>query len=388
MPGSFHPPQRTLLGPGPSDVHPRVLAAMARPTIGHLDPAFVSMMDELREMLQGTFRTTSPLTLPISAPGSAGMEACFANLVEPGDEVVVCINGVFGGRMVENVERMGGTVIRVEDEWSRPVDLDKVEDALRRHPDAKIVALVHAETSTGARSDVEGAARLAHDHDALVLVDAVTSLGGIELDVDGWQLDAVYSGSQKCLSCTPGLSPVTFGERAVERIQARSSKVQSWFLDMNLVMGYWGSEGAGRSYHHTAPINALYGLHESLVMLHEEGLDAAIARHRRHHLALVAGLEALGLEMLVEEPYRLPQLNTVSVPTDVDEAEVRRRLLEEHDLEIGAGLGALAGKAWRIGLMGSGCHRTNVLRCLGALAAVLGRMDRDPVAAASSVLDA
>ena len=388
MTGTFHPPQRTLLGPGPSDVHPRVLAAMARPTIGHLDPAFVTMMDELREMLQRAFLTSSPLTLPVSAPGSAGMEACFANLIEPGDEVVVCINGVFGGRMVENVERMGGTAIRVEDEWSRPVDLDKVEDALRRHPETKVVALVHAETSTGARSDVEGAARLAHEHDALVLVDAVTSVGGIELDVDGWQLDAVYSGSQKCLSCTPGLSPVTFGERAVERIQARSSKVQSWFLDMNLVMGYWGPEGGGRSYHHTAPINALYGLHEALVMLHEEGLEKAIARHRRHHLALVAGLEALGLQMLVEEPYRLPQLNTVSVPEGVDEAQVRRRLLEEHGLEIGAGLGALAGKAWRIGLMGSGCHATNVYRCLGALAAVLGRMDRDPVAAAAAVLQA
>ena len=386
MPGPFHPPQRTLLGPGPSDVHPRVLAAMARPTIGHLDPAFVSMMDELRDMLQRAFRTSSALTLPISAPGSAGMEACFANLVEPGDQVIVCINGVFGGRMVENVERMGGRAVRVEDEWSRPVDLDKLEDALVKHPDAKVVALVHAETSTGARSDVEGAARLAHDRDALVIVDAVTSLGGIELDVDGWQLDAVYSGSQKCLSCTPGLSPVTFGERAVERIRARSSKVQSWFLDMNLVMGYWGPEGGGRSYHHTAPINALYGLHEALVMLHDEGLEAAIARHRRHHLALVAGLEALGLEMLVKEAYRLPQLNTVSVPGDVDEAQVRRRLLEEHGIEIGAGLGALAGKAWRIGLMGSGCHTTNVYRCLGALAAVLDRMDRDPVAAAAAAL--
>lgn len=375
MTDSFYPPQRTLMGPGPSDVNPRVLAAMARPTIGHLDPEFIRMMDETRELLQATFKTQNALTLPISAPGSAGMEACFGNLTEPGDTVIVCVNGVFGNRMVENVERMGGTAVRVDDEWGTPIDPAKLEAALAKHPDTKIVAMVHAETSTGVRSDVESLAKIAHDRDCLVIVDTVTSFAGIELEVDEWGLDAVYSGSQKCLSCAPGLSPVTFGPRAVEVIQNRKSRIQSWFLDMNLIMGYWGdgssTNGSGRSYHHTAPINSLYGLHESLVVLHEEGLDKAIQRHRNNHLALRAGLEAIGLHLLVEEPYRLPQLNTVVIPKGVNDVHVRTRLLEDHNVEIGAGLGALAGKVWRIGLMGHGSNPTNVYRCLGCLEGLL-----------------
>jgi alanine-glyoxylate transaminase/serine-glyoxylate transaminase/serine-pyruvate transaminase len=343
---------------------------MARPTIGHLDPVFVDFMDSLKELLQFAFQTTNALTLPVSGPGSAGMETCFVNLVEPGDTVVVCVNGVFGGRMKENVKRCGGTAVVVQDTWGRAVDPDKLEAALQEHPEASIVAFVHAETSTGARSDVAALVEIAHRHDCLALVDAVTSLGGIPVLVDDWGIDAVYSGSQKCLSCTPGLSPVSFGDRAVDKIQNRSTPIQSWFMDTNLVMGYWGSSQR-RSYHHTAPINALYGLHESLVILAEEGLENAWQRHREHHLALKAGLEAMGLELVVPSEERLPQLNAVSIPEGVDDATVRRRLLDEYNLEIGAGLGDLAGKVWRIGLMGHACKLTNVLLCVGALEAIL-----------------
>lgn len=367
---SFIPPVRTLLGPGPSDVHPRVLAAMARPTIGHLDPAFVGMMDEVKSLLQYAFQTSNALTIAVSAPGSAGMEMCFVNLVEPGDKVVVCQNGVFGGRMKENVERCGGTAVMVEDAWGEPVDPNKLEETLARHPDAKVVAFVHAETSTGAASDVATLTEIAHRHGCLVIVDAVTSLGGIPLKIDEWRVDAVYSGSQKCLSCAPGLSPVSMSARAAEKIQTRKTRAQSWFLDLNLIMAYWGGN-TKRAYHHTAPVNALYGLHEALVMVREEELEAAWTRHRRHHLALRAGVEALGLRFQVREPYRLPQLNAISVPEGVDEAEVRRRLLQEFNLEIGAGLGALAGKVWRIGLMGYASSPKNVLYCLAALEKVL-----------------
>lgn len=371
---SFHPPVRTLMGPGPSDVNPRVLAAMSRPIIGHLDPAFVGMMDQMKVLLQYAFQTENELTLPVSAPGSAGMETCFVNLVEPGDKVVVCINGVFGQRMKENVERCGATAVVVEDDWGRPVDAQKLDSTLAAHPDARLVAFVHAETSTGACSDVKTLTQVAHAHDCLVIVDSVTGLGGSELRVDDWGVDAIYSGTQKCLSCTPGLSPVSFGPRAVERIQSRKHKVQSWFLDLNLIMGYWGSGSGKRAYHHTAPINALYALHEALVLLHEEGLENAWARHRHHHEALKAGLEAMGLELLVEEPHRLPQLNAVKVPEGVDEAAVRTRLLQRYGLEIGAGLGPLAGKIWRIGLMGFACNARNVRLCLQALESVLTEM--------------
>jgi alanine-glyoxylate transaminase/serine-glyoxylate transaminase/serine-pyruvate transaminase len=359
------------MGPGPSDVPERILAALARPTIGHLDPEFVRMMDEIKAMLQQSLQTENELTMVVSGPGSAGMECCFVNLVEPGDEVVVCQNGVFGGRMRENVERCGGVPILVEGEWGRAVDPARVEAALKAHPAARVLAFVHAETSTGALSDAQSLVALAHKHGCLAIVDAVTSLGGVPLAVDDWGIDAVYSGSQKCLSCTPGLSPISFGPRAVERLHARTHKVQSWFLDLELVMSYW-SGGGRRAYHHTAPINALYGFHEALVILLEEGLENAWARHRRLHERLRDGLQELGLELVVPEAERIPQLNTVRVPDGVDDAAVRGRLLAEHGLEIGAGLGPLAGKVWRIGLMGHSCREQNVELCLNALAAALG----------------
>ena len=362
------------MGPGPSDVHPRILEAMGRPTIGHLDPVFVGMMDEMKSLLQYAFQTENKLTMPVSAPGSAGMETCFVNLVEPGDKVIVCQNGVFGGRMKENVERCGGSAIMVEDEWGRSVSADKLEDALKTNPDARIVAFVHAETSTGAISDAKMLVEIAHNHDCLTIVDAVTSLGGSEIQVDGWNIDAIYSGTQKCLSCTPGLSPVSFSEAALEKVRNRATKVQSWFLDLNLVMGYWGS-GAKRAYHHTAPVNALYGLHEALVMLEDEGLENAWQRHSHHHNALKAGLEAMGLSFIVAERERLPQLNAVSIPEGVDDAAVRSTLLGDYNLEIGGGLGPMAGKVWRIGLMGHACRKENVLKCLSALDDVLGRVD-------------
>jgi len=373
MTTSFHPPQRTLMGPGPSDVNPRILEAMSRPTIGHLDPLFVQMMDEMKGLLQYAFQTKNELTIPVSAPGSAGMETCFVNLVEAGDTVIVCQNGVFGGRMKENVERCGATAIMVEDEWGTACDPAKLEAALKAHPEATTVAFVHAETSTGATTDVKAMCDLAHAHGCLTIVDAVTSLGGTELRVDDWGIDAIYSGTQKCLSCTPGLSPVSFSQASVERIQNRKTKVQSWFLDLNLVMGYWG-QGAKRAYHHTAPINALYALHESLVLLQDEGLENAWARHAKHHNALKAGLEALGLTFVVPEADRLPQLNAVTIPEGVDDAQVRGMLLNDYNLEIGAGLGVMAGKVWRIGLMGYACRKDNVLKCVSALGEVLGRV--------------
>ena len=363
---SFDPPRRILMGPGPSDVPSRVLQAMARPTIGHLDPAFVGMMDELKALLRYAFRTENPLTMPVSAPGSAGMEACFVNLVQPGDQVVICRNGVFGGRMAAIVERCGGQPVLVEDEWGRACDPGKLEDVLKAHPDARIVAFVHAETSTGALSDARTLAEVARRHDCLTIVDTVTSLGGCKLEVDEWGLDAVYSGSQKCLSCTPGLSPVSFSKRALDTVRRREEPVRSWFLDLNLVLGYWGG-GQKRSYHHTAPINALYGLHESLVMLREEGLEHAWDRHARNHRGLRVGLEAMGLSLFVPDAERLPQLNAVRIPEGVDDVAVRTRLLSDFGLEIGGGLGDLAGKVWRIGLMGASSCARNVLTCLAAL---------------------
>lgn len=371
MTHSFHPPARTLLGPGPSDVSPRVLEALSRPTIGHLDPAFIRLMDEIKRLLQFAFRTENALTLPVSAPGSAGMECCFVNLVSPGDKVIVAQNGVFGGRMKENVERCGGTPVMVQDDWGKTVDPQKVADAIRQHGDARVLAFVHAETSTGVYSDADALCGLARQHGLLTIVDTVTSLGGIDVDVDRWGADAVYSGSQKCLSCIPGLSPVTFSARAQEHIRQRRHKVQSWFLDMGLVMAYWGGT-AQRTYHHTAPVNPLYALHEALAILEEEGLEAAWARHRRHHLALADGFAVLGMEFIVEAAHRLPQLNCVRVPAGADEALLRRQLLEEYHIEVGAGLGPLAGKVWRVGLMGHSANRRNVLTLLGALEALLG----------------
>lgn len=368
---SFTIPKRTLLGPGPSPVHERVLRAMAQPTIGHLDPKFQELMESLKELLRHALRTRNPFTFPVSACGSAGMEMCFVNLVEPGDTVIVCENGVFGRRMRECVERTGGTPVMVQDAWGTPVSLDKVEDALRSHPEARVLAFVHAETSTGARSNAEELCRLAQRYGCLSLVDAVTSLGGIPLEVDAWGIDAVYAGSQKCLSCPPGLSPVSFSERAIERIRARNAKAVSWFLDLSLVMEYWKS-GGQRSYHHTAPVNALYGLHEALVMLAEEGIEASWARHAHMHERLRAGLEKLDIRFVVDEAHRLPQLNCIWVPEQRDEAAVRAALLARHGIEIGAGLGTLQGKVWRIGLMGQGAREQTVDLCLAALGELLG----------------
>lgn len=363
---SFQPGERILLGPGPSDVPQRILDAMARPTLGHLDPDFVVMMDELKQLLQYAFVTKNEMTMAVSAPGSAGMEMCFANLVEPGDKVIVCQNGVFGGRMKENVERCGGKAVMIQDEWGKPVDLNKLKETLDQNKDAKIVAFVHAETSTGVRSDAKAIVALAHEYDCLTIVDAVTSFGGSELKVDEWEIDAIYSGSQKCLSCTPGLSPVSFGSKAVEVIKNRKSKVQSWFLDLNLVMGYWGSN-AKRSYHHTAPINSLYGLHEALVILLEEGLENAWTRHYNNHLKLKDGLLDLGLEFFVEEQYRLPQLNAITLNDSIDDAAVRTKLLRNYGIEVGGGLGPMAGKIWRIGLMGHSSRQSNIDKLIGAL---------------------
>lgn len=367
---SFIPPNRILMGPGPSDVYPKVLQALARPTIGHLDPKFVELMDEVKALLQYAFQTKNALTMPISAPGSAGMEAVFVNLIEPGDKVIVCQNGVFGGRMQQNVERCGGVAVTVQDEWGTQTDLNKLKEALDANPDTKAVAFVHAETSTGVLNDAQALCHLAKEYGCLTIVDAVTSLGGSELKVDEWQIDAIYSGTQKCLSCVPGLSPVSFSELAIEAIKARKSPVQSWFLDMDLVMGYWG-KGAKRAYHHTAPVNSLYALHESLLILQQEGLEQSWARHQTNHLSLKAGLEKLGLEFAVDEKYRLPQLNTVRIPEHIDDAQVRTELLNDYNLEIGAGLGALAGKVWRIGLMGCASSQKNVDYCVNALTEVL-----------------
>ena len=354
------------MGPGPSDVHPNILAAMGRPTIGHLDPEFIRMMDEMKALIQYAFKTENELTFCVSAPGSAGMESCFVNLLEPGDKAIVCVNGVFGTRMIENVTRCGAEAVRVDDAWGTPVSPDKLEAALKANPDAKLVAFVHAETSTGVQSDAKTLCQLAKQYDCLSIVDCVTSLGGIAIELDAWQADAAYSGSQKCLSCSPGLSPVSFSELAAKTIRERKTPVQSWFLDLNLLMGYWG-EGAKRAYHHTAPINALYGLHEALLMLKQEGLKASFARHTAMHNKLRDGLEKIGISFVVDAPYRLPQLNSIWIPEGADDAAIRKQLLEQHNLEIGAGLGDFAGKVWRIGLMGYSARDENVELCLSAL---------------------
>jgi len=369
---SFIPPQRTLMGPGPSDVSPRVLSALARPTIGHLDPQFVGMMDEVKSLLQYAFQTKNTYTMAISAPGSAGMEACFVNLLTPNDTVVVCRNGVFGARMIENVQRIGANVVAVDGTWGRAVDPQALEESLKQTPEAKFVAFVHAETSTGALSDAKTLCEIARKYNCLTIVDAVTSLGGVELKVDDWGIDAVYSGSQKCLSCVPGISPVSFSDQAAELIKNRKTPVQSWFLDQSLVMEYWSGQGK-RSYHHTAPVNSLYALHESLLMLQNEGLENSWARHRDQHQKLSTGLTALGLDFIVPKAERLPQLNAVYIPQGIEDAKVRQFLLNGYNLEIGAGLGEFAGSAWRIGLMGYAARSENVLLCLAALKEALAQ---------------
>jgi alanine-glyoxylate transaminase/serine-glyoxylate transaminase/serine-pyruvate transaminase len=369
---SFFPPQRVLMGPGPSDVSARVLSALARPTVGHLDPTFIGMMDELKVLLQNAFQTKNTYTMAISAPGSAGMEACFVNLLTPDDTVVVCRNGVFGARMIENVNRIGAKVIVIDGVWGRAVDPQMLEDTLKQNPQANFVAFVHAETSTGALSDAKTLCEIAKRHNCLTIVDAVTSLAGVELRVDDWGIDAVYSGSQKCLSCVPGISPISFSEEAASVIKSRTSAVQSWFLDQSLVMDYWAGEGK-RSYHHTAPVNSLYALHESIVILQNEGLENSWARHQAQHEKLSAGFSELGLDFIVPEDERLPQLNAVYIPQGADDAKIRAFLLAEYNLEIGAGLGQFAGRAWRIGLMGYGARSENVTLCLAALKEALNQ---------------
>jgi len=357
---------RTLLGPGPSDVHPRILSAAGRATIGHLDPQFVTLMEEIKSLLKYTFKTKNEMTYTVSAPGSAGMETCFVNLVSPGDKVLVCINGVFGKRMLENVTRIGGVPVVLEFPWGKSVDPQKVEDELRKDPSIKIMSFVHGETSTGVLSDAETIAKVAKQYDCLTIVDTVTSFVGTPVEVDKWGLDAVYTGSQKCLSCIPGLSPVTFSQKALEKLDQRKTPVQSWFLDISLIKNYWG-DGEKRTYHHTAPVNSLYALYESLLLVKEEGLENCWERHAKNHLRLKEGLSKLGLEFLVDEKERTPQLNAITVPEGVDEEKVRMTLLNEFNLEIGAGLGPLAGKIWRIGLMGYSSREEKVdflLECL------------------------
>ncbi len=363
---SFIAPERILMGPGPSNVHPRVLSAMAKPTIGHLDPAFIDLMDDIKSELRYAFQTKNEVTFPVSGPGSVGMETCLVNLIEPGDKIAVCVNGVFGGRMKEIVDRCGGKSIVVDIPWGNAIDPQKFEDVLKENPGIKLTAFVHAETSTGARSDIKTLTEISHRFNCLAIADTVTSLGGIPVKVDEWNIDVVYSGSQKCLSCPPGLSPVTFNEKALEVIKNRKTKVQSWFMDINLITSYWGS-GSKRSYHHTAPINALYGLHEALLLLHEEGLENSWKRHKENSEIFIDGLKKLGLNTFVKEKDRLPELITVIVPEGVDESKVRNNLLTKHNIEIGAGLGTLAGKIWRIGLMGYTSNRQNIDKCLTAL---------------------
>ncbi len=363
-------PTRILLGPGPSTVHPRVLRALATPLIGHLDPAFIALMEETKRLLRATFRTANTLTLPISATGSAGMEACLVNLLEPGDSAIIGVNGVFGTRMVDIVGRCGATPVPVEAPWGRIIEPDAVATALRQTPRAKLLALVHAETSTGACQPLADIGRMVRDAGMLFVVDTVTSLGGGPVRVDDWLIDASYSGTQKCLSCPPGLAPLTFGPRAVEVLHRRRTMVQSWYLDLTMIERYWGDE---RVYHHTAPISMNYALLEALRLVDEEGLEARWARHERHHHALKAGLAAMGLALAAQEGHQLWTLNSVRIPDGVEDAAVRQALLEGFGLEIGGGLGPLKGKVWRIGLMGESSTEANVLLVLSALERVLPR---------------
>jgi alanine-glyoxylate transaminase/serine-glyoxylate transaminase/serine-pyruvate transaminase len=381
------PGQRVLMGPGPSDVPARVLQAMSAPCIGHLDPYFLSVMDETQRLLRFLFRTENGLTIPVSGTGSAGMETCFVNLVEPEDEVVVCVNGVFGTRMSDIVNRLGATLIRVDADWGKTIDPEDVRKAVKgKNP--KLIAVVHAETSTGVCQPLEDLAGIARDCGALFLVDTVTSLGGIEVAVDKMGIDAVYSGTQKCLSCPPGLSPISFSPAALKALEKRKSPVVSWYLDMSMVSSYWGAE---RKYHHTAPINMIYGLREALRIIAEEGLGARFERHQLNHRALVAGVEAMGLSMLVQEGERLPMLNAVRIPEGADDLKVRKALLNDLGMEIGGGLGALAGKIWRVGLMGHSSCRRNVFLFLSGLETILKsqgvKVREGALEAASAVYD-
>ena len=367
---SFTPLNRLLMGPGPSNVHPRVLKAISQPTIGHLDPQFIGLMDNIKSLLRYAFQTENEVTFAVSGPGSVGMETCLVNLIEPGDKVIVCINGVFGGRMKDIVERCGATPIDVTAPWGSAIDPGELEDKLKQNKDVHLVAFVHAETSTGAKSDIKTLAEIAHKFDCITVADTVTSLGGISLQIDEWKIDCTYSGTQKCLSCPPGLSPVSFNQRAVDRIINRKSKVQSWFMDINLILDYWGN-GAKRTYHHTAPINSLYGLHEALLILKEEGLEQSWERHKLNGQKLITELGSIGLLPYVKANERLPELTSIAVPSEIDESKVRKQLLEEYNIEIGAGLGELAGKIWRIGLMGYTSTEKNVNTFVNAINDIL-----------------
>jgi len=385
LPSSLNPPHRVLLGPGPSDVAPSVLGALAKPTVGHLDPFFLQVMDETRAMLRSVLGTKNELTFPMSGTGSSGMETCFVNLIEPGDEVLIGVNGVFGGRMVDVAERCGAKVTKVPGEWGRALDAEAFRSAAGGKS-FKVMACVHAETSTGVSQPIPPLREVADELGALLLVDCVTSIAGTPLLLDEWGVDAAYSGTQKCLSCPPGLSPISFSERASAALAARKQKVQSWYLDLSMIANYWGSE---RAYHHTAPINMLYGLHEALRLALEEGLEPRAARHSLNGRALCAGLEAMGLAPAVPADERLPQLTAVTIPEGVDDAGVRKHLLDAFGLEIGGGLGPMKGKVWRIGLMGAGSTRRNVSLCLTALASALGAQGRaipgDGLAAADAI---
>ena len=362
---ALNPRERLLMGPGPSTVPARVLRAIGAPTLGHLDPQYIDYMDVTCQLIRELFQTENALTFPVSGTGMAGMETIIVNLVEPGDEVIVCINGVFGGRMQDNMERAGATVHVVEAPWGETFTDESISEAVQRHPNAKLLGIVHAETSTGAHQDLTHVGKIVHDAGMLLAVDTVTSLGGHDVQVDAWGIDAVYSGTQKCLSCPPGLAPVSFSPRAIERMEARSSKVKSWYLDVSMLRNYYTGGGGGRAYHHTAPINMVYALREALAIVAEEGLQARIARHREMHLLLRSGLESLGLKYIPQQS--LCTLNCVAVPEGIDEAAIRARLLTEFDIEIGGGLGVFAGKAWRIGLMGHSATPRNVAALLAAL---------------------
>jgi alanine-glyoxylate transaminase / serine-glyoxylate transaminase / serine-pyruvate transaminase len=370
------PASRLLLGPGPSLVHPRVLRAMSAPLVGHLDPQFLAIMDEVQAQLRTVFQTTNSFTIAVSGTGSAGMEAALVNLIEAGDSVIVGINGVFGGRMADIVERCGATAIRIETGWGQVFDHQQIEDALKRAESVKAVALIHAETSTGAHQPLAGIGELCHRYGALLIVDAVTSLGGMPVEVDAWEIDACYSGTQKCLSCPPGLSPLTLSPRSLEVMKARKSKSQSWYLDLSMIADYW-AEGK-RAYHHTAPISMIYALREALQLVLEEGLEARYERHRRNSAALMAALATFGCTGQARDGHRLPTLNCVTAPTGVEEAVIRKSLLAEFGIEIGGGLGPLAGKVWRIGLMGESSRQEHVMALLSALELLLSRHGTRP----------
>lgn len=363
IPGQLNPSPRLLLGPGPSDAHPRVLSVMSTPLLGHLDPQFLEVMTETQDMLRQVYQTKNPLTFPVSATGMAGMEACMVNLIEPGDKVTLCVKGYFGTRMVDVASRTGAELTVLNRPWGQVFDLDEIRDSLKATR-PKVLGIVNAETSTGAWQDISQLGKLCHEFDTLLVADCVTSLGCVPVKLDEWEVDAAFSCSQKGLSCPPGLSPISFSDRAVAALKARKSKVQSWYLDMTAVQSYWGGD---RAYHHTAPITMIYAIREGLRLVLEEGLEARFARHRRNHEALKAGLTALGLSYIAPEGSRLPQLNAVRIPDGLDDVACRKRILAEYGIEIGGGLGDFKGKAWRIGLMGYNSRPACVAQVLFAL---------------------